>query len=113
MEKKNYDIVFKSEKMGDHEELGEVLISAFLNQLVEREHAPRHILLYSEGVYLAKKSSENIDYLNALVKKGTRILICGTCVNYFQLENEISTGEISSMSEILNVSINSSNLIYP
>ncbi|MDR1048187.1 MAG: sulfurtransferase-like selenium metabolism protein YedF [Synergistaceae bacterium] len=81
-------------------ELGEVLMKSFLGTLAQTD-APAAVALMNEGVKLAIYDSSSCDHLKNLEKKGVRVLICGTCVNHFQLADRIGAGSISNMFEIL------------
>lgn len=39
--------------------------------------------------------------LEELARQGVSLLICGTCVDYFDLKNKIAVGTISNMYDIL------------
>ena len=61
---------------------------------------PQLVALMNEGVKLALKNTSSCDHLSALRKKGTRILVCGTCTNHFGITADIGAGVISNMFEI-------------
>jgi selenium metabolism protein YedF len=82
------------------QELGEVLMKSFLGTLAQTD-APAAVALMNEGVKLAIYDSSSCDHLKNLEKKGVRVLVCGTCVNHFQLADRIGAGSISNMFEIL------------
>jgi selenium metabolism protein YedF len=79
--------VFISNKImgGDDADLGEVLIKAFLGTLSEMASPPEYISLMNEGVKLALKGTSTCEHLQELEKKGSEILVCGTCTNHFNI----------------------------
>jgi selenium metabolism protein YedF len=83
------------------EELGEVLMKSFLGTLSQMDNAPVVVALMNEGAKLALYDSSSCDHLKNLEKKGVTILVCGTCVNHFQIADQIGAGMISNMFEIL------------
>ena len=83
------------------EELGEILIKGFLGTLSQLEVPPRTLALMNEGVKLALFDSSSCDHLKNLEKKGTDILVCGTCTNHFGITDSVGAGTISNMFEIL------------
>ena len=93
--------VFVSNVMGHgNDELGTLLMKAFIHTAVDLEHRPDVMIFYNTGVKLTASDSDVIDDLKALEGKGVKLLICGTCVNYFNLTGMIGTGTISNMYDI-------------
>lgn len=83
-------------------ELGERLMDAFFHTLVETELKPRTIIFMNLGVHLAVEGSRALDDLRELATQGTSILVCGTCLNYFDLTDKLAAGNISNMYDIAN-----------
>lgn len=82
------------------DELGGLLMKSFLNTLIQSPILPETLVLMNTGVYLA--CDENCcQPLQKLAEMGVNILVCGTCLKYFNLENELKAGNISNMFEIL------------
>jgi len=44
---------------------------------------------------------------------GVEILLCSTCVNFFNITNEIAVGEISNMHAILGKMVEADRIIAP
>lgn len=78
------------------DELGGILMRALMHTFLETEPKPNMIILMNNGVKLAVNGSPVIDDLKALSEKGTEILVCGTCLNYFNLTNDVKVGQISN-----------------
>lgn len=78
------------------DELGGILMRAFMHTFLEIEPKPNMIILMNSGVKLAVDGSSVIDDLKLLSEKGIEILVCGTCLNYFNLTNDIKVGQISN-----------------
>ena len=83
------------------EELGEILVKGFLGALSQLDVPPRTVALINEGVKLALFDSSSCDHLKNLERKGTNILVCGTCVNHFGITDSVGAGVISNMFEIV------------
>lgn len=83
------------------EELGEILVKGFLGALSQLDVPPRTVALINEGVKLALFDSSSCDHLKNLERKGTNILVCGTCVNHFGITDSVGAGVISTMFEIV------------
>lgn len=61
---------------------------------------PESILLMNAGVKLATLNNQVIGHLKALKEQGVMILVCGTCLDYYGLTEELAVGEISNMYDI-------------
>ena len=106
--------VISSETMGSgNDELGRILMKAFIHTLVQAEELPEKILFYNAGVKLAAVDSEVLDDLKNLNDAGVEILLCGTCVNFFNLQEKIGAGKITNMFEILSVMSTADRMIMP
>lgn len=107
-------IMIGSDKMGDGpDELGAILIKAFVNTIKETDPLPKQIIFYNSGILLTAEGSPLIATLNELEKSGVAILVCGTCVNYFNKQNLIGAGTISNMYTILEALNKAGKIIKP
>jgi selenium metabolism protein YedF len=107
-------ICFKSNLMGQGaDDLGGILIQAFINTLRDADRLPTAMLFYNSGVKLVHKDSAVIGALQELAGKGVKIMVCGTCTNYYQISGEIGVGIISNMYEIIGQLHSASSVIYP
>jgi selenium metabolism protein YedF len=105
-------VVIPSDQMGrGEEELGHVLIRAFLHTLTEVSDRPDTMIFFNTGVKLTVKGSEVLDDLQALEKNGVEILICGTCLDYFGLKGKIAVGEVSNMYTIAETMLSAGRLV--
>lgn len=97
-------IVIDSDTMGKgSNELGKILIGSFLRKLWAHDTKPDAIVFYNAGVKLLKNDSEVLDALHGLHKAGTDLVACGTCVNYFELQDTMDAARVSNMPEIVSI----------
>lgn len=82
-------------------ELGLKLAQAWLGLVDAGEQQPAAICLYGEGVKLACEGSPVLDELRSLAAKGTRLVVCTTCLNFFGLMEELRAGTAGSMKDIV------------
>jgi selenium metabolism protein YedF len=82
------------------EELGRLLMRGFLYALTERETVPERVILMNSGVRLAVAGSESLVNLKKLGERGVEILVCGTCLEYFGVREDLAVGRISNMYEL-------------
>ena len=90
-------------------ELGEILIKGFLYTLTQLDPPPQTLLLFNGGVKLAAADANTHTDLETLSQRGTRILVCGTCVNYYGID--IAVGEIANMLDIVEAMQSAEKLI--
>lgn len=100
-----------SDKMGEgDEELGKILIKGFISTVKELKPLPAKIIFINSGVKLAVLEEDVVLNLKELEEKGVKILLCGTCIDYYGLKEEMRVGEISNMYEIAD-SLNSKEVL--
>ena len=73
-----------------------------MQTLEQSEVHPPKVILINSGVKLACEGSEVLEDLQELSAKGTEILSCGTCLDFFGIKKKLSVGKVSNMYEILN-----------
>jgi selenium metabolism protein YedF len=106
--------VIASSVMGHgNDELGAVLMKAFIHTAVDLDHKPDIMIFYNTGVQLTASHSDVIDDLKALQEKGVKLLICGTCVNFFNLTGRIGAGTISNMYDIAGTLLTAGRIVKP
>jgi selenium metabolism protein YedF len=94
-------LVVPSDIMGRGDaELGNILVRAFFHTLGEVEPLPQTIIFLNAGVKLACEDSPVLDDLRALESSGIGMLVCGTCLGYFELEGKLAVGQVSNMYDI-------------
>lgn len=109
---KDTTIIINSDKMGEgKEELGKILMKGFIYSLTESLPYPSTILFYNNGVKLTVQGSECLEDLKILEKAGVELLSCGTCLNYYEIENKLDVGGVTNMYNIVEKMKNSTNTI--
>lgn len=107
-----YLLQIKSECMGSgNEELGKMLTRAFLNNLNNQEKLPAQIVMYNSAVLLALDGTDTANALKDLERKGVQILMCGTCIDFYQLKGQLSLGQVSNMINITAQLIDAAKII--
>jgi len=100
-----------SETLGEGEkELGKILIKGFLSTLLDINPLPKKVIFLNAGVKLAVLEKDITRTLADLEAAGVQILLCGTCLDYYELNKKVEVGEVSNMYEIVD-SINSSDYV--
>lgn len=97
----DYAVFIGKEYLGEgSEELGKNLMRMFFYTLTQDKNLPRFLLFMNGGVKLPTLDVQVVDHLKVLQEQGVEILVCGTCLNYYQLTQELKIGAISNMYEI-------------
>ncbi|MDO4289818.1 MAG: sulfurtransferase-like selenium metabolism protein YedF [Eggerthellaceae bacterium] len=83
-------------------ELGHNLMKMALYTLSESDDVPASLLFMNSGVKLvAGDEQQIIDSVHALEEKGTEVLVCGTCLDFYGVKDALKAGEVSNMYDIL------------
>ncbi len=107
-------VILSDNHMGRGDDvLGDILIRSFIHTLLQLKPLPDAIICYNAGVKLAVKDSAVLDDLQQLAKAGVDILVCGTCVNYFGLGDQVAAGHISNMYDIAETMAGAARLVRP
>jgi len=77
------------------------LIATYLKLLDEHDILPAAICFYTEGVKLAVTGSPVLEQLQSLQAKGVHLILCSTCLNYYNLTGEVKVGIVGGMTDIL------------
>jgi Ni,Fe-hydrogenase I small subunit len=63
----------------------------------ERLDEPAAIAFVNRGVFLTLADSPVLDALQQLAAGGSRMLSCGTCLDYFGVRDRLAVGEVGSI----------------
>lgn len=100
--KSDHVIFIGKEYIGEgNEELGKNLMRMFLYTLTESKEIPTHILLMNGGVKLATLDLQTVEHLKVLVEKGVDLLVCGACLNFYNIADDLKVGSVSNMYDIV------------
>lgn len=94
-----------------NEELGKSLMKMYFYTISEGDDLPKSILFMNDGVKVITLNEQAIEHLKDLEKKGVEILVCGTCLNFYGLQEKLTVGKISNMYDITNSMKESSKVI--
>jgi len=83
------------------EELGGILMKAFLNTLWDYDPRPAKVLFINSGVMLTTEGSDVLDTLQLLENDAVEIFSCGTCLDYYGIKDKLLVGKVSNMYEIV------------
>lgn len=93
------------------EDLGKLLMKGFLYTITQVKPYPEAMIFLNSGVKLTCENSDSIDDLSKLSQAGTKIVSCGTCLDFYQLKDKLKVGEVSNMYDIVEIITDSNNVM--
>ena len=95
-------VMLTSDRLGHGDNtLGTGLLLNFLKTLKEMGPDLWRIVKVNSGVKLAVAGADALPVLQELAGAGVSILVCGTCLNHFQLLDKKQVGETTNMLDIV------------
>ena len=99
---KNTVILVTANGLGNGpEELQQRLAGKYFELLALQDALPAAVCFYTDGVKLVVEGSPVLEQLHALEARGVRLIICSTCLDYFQLTEKVRAGIIGRIGDIL------------
>lgn len=83
------------------EALQQQLTAKYFELLLMQESLPSAVCFYTDGVKMVVEGSPVLEKLHALESRGVRIIVCSTCLNYFELADKVRAGIVGGMGDIL------------
>ena len=109
---KNTVIIVTNNGMGKADEkLGQMLAGKYFELLSQNGSMPAVICFYTEGVKLVCQGSPVIEQLRRLETDGVRLIVCSTCLNYYELTEKIQVGIVGGMGDIIEAQIKAEKVI--
>jgi selenium metabolism protein YedF len=101
-EKSPFTILVTRNGMGNGDpQLQTRLIKTYFTLLNESNTLPSVIAFYTDGVKLLVDGSPVLETLAALEDKGVRLVACGTCLDFHDLEGKLKVGLLGGMTDII------------
>ncbi|MBM6619182.1 DsrE family protein [Bacillus suaedaesalsae] len=99
---KNKVILVSSDQLGNGDkELGEGVLETFFTLVKQREEKPVAVFFMNRGVFTLTEQSLVSVHLQELEQAGVSLFACKTCVDYYELGDQLTCGEISSMAHFI------------
>ncbi len=97
----SYAVFFNKNTVGcGDNELGHNLAKMMLYTLTQSDDVPSYVLMMNGGVKLATED-ECVAHLEKLTEMGCTVMVCGTCLNFFGIADQVKAGIVSNMYDIL------------
>ncbi len=113
-EKSGLVYIISSDTMGrGDDELGWALLQTYMATIAKVSPLPEKIFFYNSGVKLVASEGKALEAICDLAERGVEIYSCGTCLEFFHLENNLNVGEITNMYDILDSMAQARQLVSP
>lgn len=100
--KEGQTILIKTQYLGaGDDELGAILMKAFVFSLTQSKPYPEKIIFLNSGVKLTTTNEETIKNLKLLEDEGTQIISCGTCLDFYNVKESLKVGSVGNMYDIV------------
>lgn len=105
-------LFFSNDELGSgSRELGEMLMRNFIYTLTKRETLPQALVFMNSGVKLCIEDSAAIEELQFFENKGITMLVCGTCLDYYELKDKLRVGQVSNMYDIADLLLDAKRVL--
>ncbi|SHN63100.1 sulfurtransferase-like selenium metabolism protein YedF [Desulfovibrio litoralis] len=95
-------VLLSSEFFGSGDEiLGSKLMLNFLNTLPELKDELWRIIMLNSAVKLSSKNHQAVGALKKLEDFGVEILVCGTCLEFYNILKDKQVGETTNMLDVV------------
>ena len=99
-----YVVAINSDKMGTGDEaFGTTLLENFIYALTEQDRIPKMVVMYNSGIRLVTENEKTVKDLKTLQEKGTEILACGLCLDFYGLKEKLQVGSATNMYRIVEI----------
>lgn len=113
----DYVVVLSSAGMGQDKDgsmnLGKILMRGYINSLSQQDRLPKTIIMYNSGVLVTVEGADTVPALKELAAEGVDLLLCGVCVDYYDIKQSMAVGRISNMMEIATITSCAKHVVYP
>lgn len=95
------------------EDLAVKLVKGFFMTIMEVPQKPLAMAFYNSGILLCLEDSCVLEELQSIEKAGCKILVCGTCIDHYDVKSKVKVGVVSNMLDILGMMGQASKVFSP
>ena len=97
-----YAVFVSKDHLGEGDpQLGHNLVKMALYTFGQADVIPTSLLFMNSGVKLLCEEGQIVDNVREMAEQGTEVLVCGTCLDYYGVKDQLQVGEVSNMYDIL------------
>ncbi len=90
----------RSDSLGSDPVIGRSLFQAFWNSLHDELTEPGTFAFMNRGIFLTLDDSPVLEALLRLEAAGSRIMSCGTCLDFYDAKQRLAVGRVGTMAEV-------------
>lgn len=95
-------VLFNSDTLGGGDPgLGSKMMRGFLKMLTKQKAKPRTLFFLGDSVKLLIHGSPVVEYMEQLLREGVEVLACRAAMEWYELEDQLAVGKISSTGILL------------
>ncbi|QGT98726.1 Hypothetical protein SYNTR_0133 [Candidatus Syntrophocurvum alkaliphilum] len=79
------------------DELGNILMKSYMYSLSQIANEIKCIIFMNSGVLLTTEGSDLIKNIEIMEDQGVEIISCGTCLDFYKLQDKLMVGNIGNM----------------
>lgn len=97
-------LYLNSNKLGlGDDKLGEELLISYLQAIVLNETKIDFVFCVNSGAFLTTTNQAAINLLKRLEENGATVVTCGTCLDYYNIKEQLEVGDVGSMALAIQV----------
>ncbi|MBN1968641.1 MAG: sulfurtransferase-like selenium metabolism protein YedF [Candidatus Delongbacteria bacterium] len=104
-------VYITDDKIGEDSELGKILMKAFIHTIKDADILPEKIFFVNKGVFITTNWEDSINDLKEFEKLGVKIYSCGTCLNFFNITENLKVGMIGNAYDTVNSLLNATSVV--
>lgn len=105
-------VMFTRDGMGNADpELRHKLAKTWLKVVEENGRLPGALCFYAEGVRLVVEGSPVLEELRRYQELGTHLIICKTCLDHYELADQVAVGVVGGMGDIVAAQLSATKVI--
>jgi len=107
-------VMFTDDGIGSgDDELRTKLLLKYLEILDANATPPGAIAFYGRGALLVAEGSPAVEPLRALERRGARLIVCKTCVDWFGIADKVAVGVVGGMGDIAAAQVLAKKVVAP
>lgn len=107
-------LYLNSDQIGEgNPELGSKLMLSYLSKVLSQSVKIDVVFCINSAALLTSKNEQAIELLKTLESKGAVISTCGTCLDFFDLKDQLQVGEVGSMDLLITLKQQAHKIFQP
>lgn len=105
-------LIVATDSLGKDEALGRILMIRFFETMAAGADHPHTIFLLNAAVRLTTTEDSVVPEIQKLADKGVQVFSCGTCLKFYELENELKVGKTGSIDQMVDAVMGQQRVVW-